>query len=132
MFAAAHHAVEIVLTRDELALRARGLEDSVLDSFVIQKGEPRPPFSFLRGDSDLSGSVLFSDVVVTLNHLFNGEPMRCPPAADWDASGNVGITDAVGTLLYLFAEGSAPSAPFPECGPALPESDAWCVRPPCA
>ncbi len=132
VLASANHALDIVLTRGELALRARGLEDSVLDSFVIQKGEPRPPFSFLRGDSDLSGALFLSDAVVTLNHLFNGERMDCPPAADWDANGNVSITDAVATLLYLFVEGSAPPAPFPECGPAPPESDAWCVRSPCA
>ena len=130
-FASAHHAVEIALTRDELSLRSQGLEGSVLDSFVIRKNEPRPPFSFLRGDSDLGMSIALSDAIRTLEHLFKEQPLECPAAADWDADGKLSLMDAVGVLVYLFVEGPPAPSPFPECGVAALEQDAWCLRTPC-
>jgi hypothetical protein len=74
---------------------------------------------FIRGDSNLDGTVNLSDGVRTLNHLFLGDaPLGCADAADADDSGVLELTDAVYTFLFLFsASGRAPPAPGPfDCG----------------
>jgi hypothetical protein len=83
---------------------------------------------FIRGDAngDLSLNVL--DAIRTILFLFQGASLPCPDAADFDDTGAVNITDAVGILGYLFSHAAPPPPPFPppggdptpdpmECGP---------------
>ena len=71
---------------------------------------------FIRGDAngDLSLNVL--DAIATVGFLFQGLSLPCPDAADFDDTGVVNITDAVGLLGYLFSHEPPPPAPFPGAG----------------
>ena len=55
---------------------------------------------FVRGDSDLSGSLDITDGIRTLGFLFLGNPSQldCLDAGDSDDSGQLTITDGI----YLF------------------------------
>jgi hypothetical protein len=66
-----------------------------------------------------------SDAIRSLGVLFLGEPVGgCPAACDANADGVHDVSDAVYTLVFLFSGGSAPPAPWPECGPG--EGGAGC------
>jgi hypothetical protein len=143
-FVAEHHALELEVTDAYITGRAIApceLHSGdpcdegviVLDSFTIRKDRPRPPLRFIRGDSDLSGTVDIADAILVLAHLFTGGgPLECPAAADADSSGfPLDIGDPIRVLGYLFL-GSAPlPPPFPECGPAPAADDAGCIRAGC-
>jgi hypothetical protein len=58
---------------------------------------------FLRGDVDGDGTVILTDAIRILGHLFRSEsPPRCLDAADIDDNGIVDITDAIFLLQVLF------------------------------
>ena len=79
---------------------------------------------FLRGDTNSDRSVDLSDAVAVLNFLFlGGEAPTCLPAANSNADAEVNIADSTFLLNHLFLGGPAPAAPYPDCGPADPETD---------
>lgn len=89
---------------------------------------------FVRGDVNLDGTVMISDAVMILNHLFAATPptLACEKAADLDDCGNINISDAVYTLFFLFSGGPAPQSPYPSCGPDPSLDSLSCVSsPPC-
>ena len=51
-------------------------------------------------------------------------------AGDIDDDGLIQLSDVVSLLSYLFSEGAAPAAPFPDCG-ADPTTDLDCLNSPC-
>jgi hypothetical protein len=67
---------------------------------------------FHRGDADADGSLVLTDALVILLHLFGGaaEP-TCLEALDVQNDGTVGLTDAVGLLNFLFRGGPPPASP---------------------
>lgn len=71
---------------------------------------------FLRGDTDLGGSVDIGDAINTLNYLFLGGPMQCFDAGDANDSGSLDIGDGIWVLNYLFVGGPPPEPPFPDPG----------------
>lgn len=72
---------------------------------------------FLRADCQRNGRVELADVVHSLDALFRGKSVgECVAACDANADGSVDVSDAVFTLLHLFAGGRMPAAPWPNCG----------------
>ena len=71
---------------------------------------------FIRGDTNLSGTVNLSDAIFMLAHLFQGQPASCFDALDVNDSGSLNIADVIGLLSYLFSGGAAPPPPFPTAG----------------
>jgi hypothetical protein len=80
--------------------------------------EIAPELHFIRGEVNGSDSVDLSDAVRILDFLFRGADIDPVEAADTNFDGAVDLSDAVYLLGYLFLGGPAPSAPFPERGPA--------------
>ena len=80
---------------------------------------PDIPEIFLRGDSNVDGTVDIADPIFTLRGLFFGtEPaISLMDAADADDSGEVDLTDSVFTLDFLFRGIGSMPAPYPQCGP---------------
>ena len=65
-----------------------------------------------------------SDASCALNWLFAGVGTPgCIAALNANGDDEVNVTDAVALLNYLFADGPAPVAPFPDCGRGLSEAD---------
>ena len=88
--------------------------------------EPAAPV-FRRGDANADGRSDIADAVAILSYLFlHGDRPPCDTAADVDASGSLAVTDAVRILLALFGGGPPIPAPFPDCGPRLPEDSLGC------
>ena len=83
--------------------------------------------TFIRGDPDLSGRLNVSDAVQILHHLFLEPQLICEDAADLDDDGQVILTDAIILLNFLFRQGIAPAAPFPEAGTDPTEDDLGCA-----
>ena len=71
---------------------------------------------FVRGDGNWDNVLDISDGLHTLFHLFLGREVNCADAADFNDDGELGLTDAIGTLDFLFRSGSAPPAPYPALG----------------
>ena len=88
--------------------------DQVLD--VDLAAMPAP--TFIRGDTDLSGTLNIADVIRLLEILFQGGAigMTCEDALDANDSGIANIADAIFLLSYLFGGGPDPAAPFPTAG----------------
>ena len=132
VFIESFHLVDIEIFPNELNLRALGSDGEELDSFTIRKGTPRPTIEFLRADNNGSGRVDLVDVLVLLNFLFAGGEMACPTTGNIKSGdGSPTLTDAVATLNYLFLGGPSPEPPFPNCGPAPLDNDAFCFRASC-
>jgi hypothetical protein len=75
------------------------------------------PTLFVRGDADGGGGVEASDVLRTLNFLFQSGPGNpCTDRMDATDDGEVDLGDPVFTLFYLYAEGPEPPLPFPAPG----------------
>ena len=77
-----------------------------------------PAPTFIRGDTDLSGTLNIADVIRLLEILFQGGAigMTCEDALDANDSGIANIADAIFLLSYLFGGGPDPAAPFPTAG----------------
>jgi hypothetical protein len=103
----------------------QGLGEPIDNEFFVD--EPRPVTSFegcvftvtassgerfRRGDVDHSGRVSVGDAVSLLLFAFGARPVPCVDAADANDDGVIDGSDAVFTLLYIFA--LANSSPFPE------------------
>ena len=72
---------------------------------------------FLRGDSNVDGTVDLSDGVDVLNYLFAEARIECSDAADVNDDGLVDISDAVFVLNFLFLNGAEIPPPGTEnCG----------------
>lgn len=74
---------------------------------------------FIRGDSNVDGTVDIADAQYLLNHLFTvpltPDPL-CLASTDANADGSVDVSDVIYLLEYLFMMSFAPPAPFPGCG----------------
>lgn len=65
--------------------------------------EAHIPDKFIRGDSNMDGSLDISDGINTLNYLFlGGGNKQCPDAMDINDSGDVDLSDAIKTFGILF------------------------------
>jgi hypothetical protein len=81
------------------------------------KAFPELPTPFIRGDSDGSGTVNLTDVIVTLEYLFRSGPRpACEDGADADDSSSLNLTDPVVTLQALFLGAKPLAAPYPAPG----------------
>lgn len=81
---------------------------------------------FLRGDVNGDEAHTLADSIVLLNFVFsqnNAGPLDCHDAADFNDDGELNLIDVVGNMMYTFALGAFPAAPFPSCG-ADPTHDA--------
>ena len=76
----------------------------------------RTPPRFIRGDFDLDGIVDISDAVRILLHLFRGLAVSCQDAGDVNNDEVLGTADAIQLLDFLYGDGEAPAAPFPDPG----------------
>lgn len=72
--------------------------------------------AFVRGDANGDLAVDISDPLATLLYLFGGRALSCLDAADHDDDGVVSVTDAIGTLEFLFRDGPVPRPPYPSLG----------------
>ncbi len=90
---------------------------------TIRRGPLR---EFIRGDVNDDNSLNISDAIEALLHLFRGFPIACPDAADFDDSGNVDLSDALGVLGYAFRDGDPPASPFPERGVDITDDPLEC------
>lgn len=83
---------------------------------------------FRRGDTDLSGSVDFTDALRHLAFLFLGQgTILCEDAADSNDDGLSDFTDPIFTLTFLFLGGDL-AFPGPEnCGQDLTEDNLDCL-----
>jgi hypothetical protein len=81
--------------------------------------EPQFSGGYVRGDANGDGQILLTDVVWLLSDLFQGGPTTrtiCFAANDMNNDGLVHLADPIFLLNYIFAAGTAPDAPFPDCG----------------
>jgi len=72
--------------------------------------------SFLRGDSNQSGTVDLSDAVALLEYLFLGGDLVCEDFGDANDNGVLDISDAVYLFGYLFLGSPPPPPPLAEPG----------------
>jgi hypothetical protein len=82
---------------------------------------------FLRGDNDGDGRLNISDAIATLRFLFQGVPIDCLDAADFNDSGDLELADAVASLSFTFSGGNPPAPPYPQIG-LDPTDDPFCCR----
>ena len=75
-----------------------------------------PQADFIRGDTNGDLAVNVLDAIATVLFLFQGLPLSCPDAGDFDDSGVINVTDTIGILGYLFSHGTPPLPPFPGAG----------------
>jgi hypothetical protein len=76
--------------------------------------------NFRRGDCNNNGLVAgyVGDIVYLLNLLFaSGPAAACENACDANDDNSVNISDVVFLANWTFSSGSAPSSPYPSCGP---------------
>ncbi|MCZ6795756.1 MAG: hypothetical protein O7J95_19285 [Planctomycetota bacterium] len=94
------------------------------DGLIRRKGKAL----FLRGDANLDASIDLSDGITVLLFLFvDGRKLGCPDAADFDDSGELNATDAIGVFQFLFLDGDAPPPPGPiDCGEDASEDPLGC------
>ena len=89
------------------------LELNVNGNEYVDECEP----TFVRGDADGEQGVRLADAILLLSRVFGEDSIpNCDEAADVNADGFLDITDGIYLLLYEFANGAAPPAPFPDCG----------------
>lgn len=113
--------------RNTLTLSGRSVSPCV-EPFSLRL-LPQPPGSFLRGDSDGSGSLDISDAVSTIHYLFlDASEPDCLDAVDANDDGRVDIADPIFELDFLFRGGSSPPPPFPGVGPDPTEDELTCHR----
>jgi len=73
---------------------------------------------FVRGDCDRSGVTDLADAIVILTAAAGAlsDPLECPDSCDANDDGVIQLSDGIYLLNYLFAGGSPPTSPFPNCG----------------
>lgn len=77
---------------------------------------------FVRGDTNLDGSIDIADAETLLGATYSGEALSCQDAGDVNDDGVLDISDTVSILQYLFSGSPNPLSPFPDPGPD-PTSD---------
>ena len=102
-------------------VEVRNIDGQVSNQWSISILPPAP--QFIRGDSNLDGSVNISDGVKIVRHLFAGVPVSCEDALDANDDGNINLTDAVYVLNFLYRAGASPSAPYPLQGRDVSDVD---------
>ena len=75
-----------------------------------------PPPEFLRGDANSDGAFDISDVVGSLDYLFQGQSVPCLVALDSNDDETVDIGDTIFSLEALFGGGPSPWPPYQQCG----------------
>ena len=103
-------------------VEVRNIDGQISNQWSISVLPPAP--QFIRGDSNLDGSVNISDGVKIVRHLFAGVQVDCQDALDANDDGNINLTDAVYVLDFLYRAGAAPSAPYPLRGRDVSDVDA--------
>ena len=72
---------------------------------------------FLRADCNSDLRIDLADGIWVLNNLFQGGPGgTCAEACDADDNASVDLVDAIYIFQFLLLSGTAPAAPFPDCG----------------
>ncbi|HVR74170.1 MAG TPA: S8 family serine peptidase [Planctomycetota bacterium] len=109
----------------EDAAGLRGLEECC----AVDIGIDRP---FRRGDCGGDGGFDISDPIRHLGSLFGGLGYpTCAAACDSNDDERLDLSDAVYSLHYLFASGTEPPPPFPDCGEDLTTGELVCDEPDC-
>ncbi len=75
-----------------------------------------PPPEFLRGDANSDGAFDISDVISSLDYLFQGQSVPCLVALDSNDDETVDIGDTIYSLEALFGGGPSPWPPYQQCG----------------
>ena len=75
-----------------------------------------PPPEFLRGDANSDGAFDISDVIGSLDYLFQGQSVPCLVALDSNDDETVDIGDTIFSLEALFGGGPSPWPPYQQCG----------------
>jgi len=75
-----------------------------------------PPPEFLRGDANSDGAFDISDVIGSLDYLFQGQSVPCLVALDSNDDETVDIGDTIFSLEALFGGGLSPWPPYQQCG----------------
>jgi len=104
-------------------LRSNG---TITDRFSIVKGA-----QFVRGDANSDLMIDVGDAITTLSFLFQSAPVLCEVALDSNDDELLDVADPVYVLSLLFSGGSAPAAPYPNCGPDPTSGALDCATPPC-
>ena len=87
---------------------------------------------FVRGNVNGDATVSLTDVVVVLDHLFQGQlALDCKGSADVNDDGGVNLSDAAYLLNFLFRGGPPPMAPYPACGRDSTPTNLDCVLSSC-
>ena len=79
-------------------------------------GLTSPPPEFLRGDANSDGAFDISDVIGSLDYLFQGHSVPCLVALDSNDDETVDIGDTIFSLEALFGGGPSPWPPYQQCG----------------
>jgi hypothetical protein len=83
--------------------------------------------NFIRGNANGDALIDISDALWILNSLFReSRPSACADASDANDDGRVDISDPIQLIEYLFLTGTAPPAPFVECGLDRTEDEIGC------
>jgi hypothetical protein len=78
-------------------------------------GEPAQPF--IRCDPNNDGQHNLADPIWIFQQLFReGPAAQCRATLDCNADGSEDLSDVMYALMYQWMAGTAPPAPFPECG----------------
>ena len=91
------------------------------------------PKQFLRGDTNQDTNLDIADVIVILDHLFQGgstSTVDCDLAADLNDDEVLDISDAIFQLSWLFGGTLVIPAPYPICGPDPSPGSLQCNDPP--
>lgn len=70
---------------------------------------------FQRGDASGNGLIGVVDAFLMLSVMFTDATHECYASLDYDDNGSLGLLDGLGLLYYVFVDGDAPPAPYPDC-----------------
>ena len=88
------------------------VDDFAISDITCDGGVP----VFTRGDCNGDGGIDISDPIELLGGVFGGGTLLCFDSCDANDDGDVQLDDALYMLNHQFQQGSAPLAPFPNCG----------------
>ena len=120
--------VDITLGEAEIPSSLGGLQDMLGDWCFQCADDPgvnlsccavgltAPPPEFLRGDANSDGAFDISDVISSLDYLFQGQSVPCLVALDSNDDETVDIGDTIFSLEALFGGGPSPWPPYQQCG----------------
>ncbi|MBI4582522.1 MAG: lamin tail domain-containing protein [Planctomycetes bacterium] len=83
---------------------------------------------FVRGDASGDLRLSIADPIAILLYLYRGRPPNCLDAADFTDDGAIDLSDAIGSLRFLFQAGEPPPSPFPSPGPDPTADGLKCQR----